>query len=129
MRRAAARLLLLVAAVGAATAARSCVPPPGLLDVDPTGCCLDQPPMIDAGSSPAFISAVLAHFAYPTSVRGLPLMLPLHSCRCLPQGRTPSSLLKLMGQKRTSLPTAPAAVLYPLCQLLGCMRGLPGTVH
>ncbi|KAI7842169.1 hypothetical protein COHA_004192 [Chlorella ohadii] len=67
MRRAAARLLLLVAAVGAATAARSCVPPPGLLDVDPTGCCLDQPPMIDAGSSPAFISGVLAHFAYPTS--------------------------------------------------------------
>lgn len=67
MHRAAARLLLLVAAVAAAGAAPSCVPPAGLLDVDTTGCCLDQPPAIDTGSSPAFISGVLAHFAYPTS--------------------------------------------------------------
>lgn len=73
MRLAAARLLLLAAALAAAAAAPTCVPPADLLDTPTTGCCLDQPPAIDAGSSPAFISGVLAHFAYPTSVRGWPV--------------------------------------------------------
>lgn len=111
MHRAAARLLLLVAAVAAAGAAPSCVPPAGLLDVDTTGCCLDQPPAIDTGSSPAFISGVLAHFAYPTSVRGLLVAAPR---RLMDHCASPPAAC--LHRLHTSCPTPPTPALHTISE-------------
>lgn len=64
-----AALIALLLAAAAAAAPLTCVPPASVLDAPTDVCCLDQPPAMKPDSSAAFMSGVLAHFSYPTSVR------------------------------------------------------------
>lgn len=108
--RPAALLALLTLAGAAATAAAappSCVPPADLLDSPTDTCCLDQPAAVDTGSASAFMSGVLAHFAYTTSVRAALLRGSFLSFHSPP---LPSSITSLHSDSKSCLSAMELAI-------------------